>query len=152
MTGLVKCELPFQVSKAVSSKTQNEFYTICDADLRHMETAYIKEMPELQNAQVKYESELRRAKHKRRLKSFPKSLSEWTPEGGHIDPALACLHVGLKTSAKAFDELFFTDHVHPCEQLYISEQHSSKRASIVSFHLESTKFGIIDTIFQHTFC
>lgn len=104
-----------------------------------------------------YEMEQEKARRERRLKKFPKSISQWKPQGGKLEAwaeeVLTALHTGLHSTAVVFLQHCSAAKQHSREYLYVSKQHPSKRGSIVYFTKETRgkKFGEIRQIFKHSF-
>ena len=172
MTGHMKGSLPFElpvldetlIVETSSQRVEETEIVISHEDLRQMEDVCKKELPELKSVIRLYKMEEEKAHRERRLKKFPKSLLQWRPEGGQMEPqcedALTAIREGLQSTAVMHLQHVMETKQHSRDCLYVSKQHPTKRASIVYLASPSSveskesgkmKFGVIDKIFQHSF-
>ena len=128
-----------------------------------MEHANASEIPELDFVVKLYNNEKEKARREQRLKKFPKSLTQWRPEGGQLEPqyevVLNAVHEGLKSTATLYPQHLMETKKHSHDCLYVSKQHRTKRPSIVYFKCPSLAsegsrnitFGVIEQIYKHSF-
>ena len=166
MTGLIKDELPFEsppVEEDCEDGTSNEnpvgiSFELSNEVLKQMEDTYKTEIPEFQSLTRMYNMEREIARRDRRLRNFPKSLSQWQPEGGQLDPhcevLLNAIHSGPQTTAVVFPQHLKDTKQHSRDLLYVSRHHPTKRPSVVFFHHPSSgklKFGEVENIYKHSY-
>lgn len=133
-------------------------------DLKQMENIYRCEIPELQSVVKLYKTEEEKARKERRLNKFPKSLTQWRPEGGQMEPqcevVLNAINGGLQFTAVMYPQHIIETKQHSRDCLYVSKQHPTKRPSIVYFPFPSSveskdsgtkRFGVIEQIYKHSF-
>ena len=166
MTGLLKNKLPFEIPSVDEQCEDNKSSEnpvgrslhLSTEELQQMESIYKMEIPEFQSLTQLYNMERETARHQRRLKTFPKCLSQWQPEGGpldpHLQPLLDSIHSGPRTTAVTFMQYLTETKHHSRKCFYVSRQHSAKKPSVVFFRHPSTrklKFGEVDKIYEHSY-
>lgn len=166
MAGVLKEKLPFEpppIEEDMSDETLNENQEggpldLSVEDVRQMEEVYRIEIPEFQLLTQMFNMEREVARRERRLRKFPKSISQWRPEGGQLDQRcealLDAIHLGPGTTAVSFPQYLMESKQHSRDFLYVSAQHPTKRASVVCFrHLSSGQlnFGKVENIYKHSY-
>ena len=167
MTGLMKnIKLPFALPSEGEHRKDNKSSENSDGrsldlstgELQQMEIIYKMEIPEFQSLAQLYNMERETARRQRRLKTFPKCLSQRQQEGGpldpHLQPLLDSIRSGPRTTAITFTQYMTETKRHSHESFYVSRQHSVKWPSVVFFRHPSTrelKFGEVDKIYEHSY-
>lgn len=131
MAGVLKENLPFELppveedmtEKILSENQVGESLDLSVEDVREMEKVYKKEIPEFQQLIRMFSMEREIARRERRLKKFPKSLSQWQPEGGQLHQSckalLDAIHSGPETSVVTFLLYFIESKQHSCDFLCV---------------------------------
>ena len=143
MTGHMKGSLPFElpvldetlIVETSSQRVEETEIVISHEDLRQMEDVYKKELPELKSVLRLYKMAEEKAHRERRLKKFPKSLLQWRPEGGQMEPqcedALTAILEDLQSTTVMHLQYVIETKQYSRDCLYVSKQLPTKRASIV---------------------
>jgi len=168
MSGKISTKLPFQIQCEDESTERcgvipqpEEQELISSELLRIMEQIYLKEVPKFQSLMALYQIEKEKARKRGRLRGFPKAFTDWRPEASESDAETASILGGLQPTVLTYKEYFLETKQHSYSYIYISQEHPTKRASIV-YHLDSDsiearerlknlKFGVIRCLYRHSF-
>ena len=163
MSGKISNRLPFELPADgdATLPPDRQQRNISSEHLQSMEQVYVQEVPKFKSLMTLYEMEKEKARKQGRLKRFPKTLTDWRPEGSlQSDEETESILRGLQPKALRYKEYFLDTKQHSHSYCYISKENPSRRPSTVYYHdssseagtlCENLRFGVIQCLYQHTF-
>ena len=160
MSGKMTSKLPFLLpsegdSLPVQGNIEGEQREVSSENVEHMKQVYMVVVPELQSLVTLYNMERETARKQRRLKKFPR-FAQWIPEASGTQARKESMVV--QPTCVSYNQYLLETKQHSRNNLYVCQEHPTKRPSIVHFSSpsedssQSVKFGIIQTIYGHSFC
>lgn len=115
-----------------------------------MEHANASEIPELDFVVKLYNNEKEKARREQRLKKFPKSLTQWRPEGGQLEPqyevVLNAVHEGLKSTATLYPQHLMETKKHSHDCLYVPNSIEPKGQALFTSNVHLWKVKDLETL------
>ena len=160
MSGKMTSTLPFLLpsegdSLPMQGNVEGEQREVSSETVESMKQVYMVVVPELQSLVTLYNIEKETARNRRRLKRFPK-FDQWIPEASNVQSRKEAMVV--QPTVVSYSQYVLETKQHSRSNLYVSQEHPTKRPSIVYFSAPSedsnqnVKFGVIQTIYSHSFC
>ena len=160
MSGKMTRTLPFLLPSEGYSPPQmgnieGEQREVSSATVESMKQVYMVVAPELQSLVTLYNKERETARIRRRLKTFPK-FDQWIPEASDLQTRKETMIV--QPTVVSYNQYLLETKQHSRNNLYVCQEHPTKRPSIVYFTppsedgTQNVKFGVIQTIYRHSFC
>lgn len=171
MCGAIEHQLPFELPSGEKNplddpypsrnSSQDSSFKLSSGDLREMESIYQNTISEYQSLLSLYNMEKERARKQGKLRMFPKTLSQWRPEGSlYPESQINAVYKELPAEAILYQQYSLESKQHSRSYLYISMEHQNKRPSVVHYsspclassqEIKELHFGIVERLFQHSF-
>ena len=160
MSGKMTKTLPFLLPSEGDSQPQLDNIEgrqceVSSETVESMRQVYMVVAPELQSLVTLYNKERETARNRRRPKTFPK-FDQWIPEASDLQTRKETIVV--QPTVVSYNQYLLESKQHSRNNLYVCQEHPTKRPSIVYFsppsedRIQNVKFGVIQTIYSHSFC